>query len=252
MDKSLLKKHIKDLMQKLSTDPEKLERDLKQRSEDIEYYSHYSGEKILAMDYEEVYSYLSRLWAMIIWGNKRYVTDKIIADNGLENFRKNLNKLVWGKDDVEIRWNNFRKEIKGMGPAMISEILCKAHPYDYMLWNRRAYVGLNYLGIADLPRYDYQFTGIAYKRLCSIAKEIAIDLKNAGLPDPSLLAVDYFIWDELQVEDNLSKMHVKKDLKGDIKNTKVGRKAEEKDIQESECIHNEIRDKLRDIGGYYW
>jgi hypothetical protein len=35
---------------------------------------------------------------------------------------------------------------------MMSEILCHVHPAACMLWNRRAYVGLNYLGVPDLPR----------------------------------------------------------------------------------------------------
>jgi len=59
-----------------------------------------------------------------------------------------------------------------------------------------------------------------------------------GFHDTSLLAVDYFIWDKLQVEDNLSKIYSKK---------------EEEIIklqsnEDSKFIHNEIRDKLRDIG----
>ena len=75
---------------------------------------------------------------MIIWGNKHYVVDKIIEDNGLDKFKDYLAKLVWGSEDIENRWDDFRKEIKGMGPAMISEILCKTHPDDFMLWNTRA------------------------------------------------------------------------------------------------------------------
>jgi len=97
-----------------------------------------------------------------------------------------------------------------MGPAMISEILCKTYPNDFMLWNRRAYVGLNYLEVKNLPRYDYQITGKRYKYLCDVCKEISQELNNAGFKDITLLAVDYFIWDQLQVEDNLSKIYTNK------------------------------------------
>jgi hypothetical protein len=59
-----------------------------------------------------------------------------------------------------------------MGPAMISEVVCKTHPDDFMLWNRRAYVALNYVKVKRLPRYDYQLTGKVYRHLCSVARAI--------------------------------------------------------------------------------
>ncbi len=162
------------------------------------------------MTEEVIYEYLSKLWAMLIWGNKHYVVDKIIEDNGLQDLRENLADLVWGERDIIERWDDFRSKIKGMGPAMISEILCKTHPNNFMLWNRRAYVALNYLEAKNLPRYDYQLTGRIYKYLCDVCKGISQELENSGFKDTTLLAVDYFIWDELQVEDNLSKIYAKK------------------------------------------
>jgi len=238
MNKELLKKHIGEFVQDFKKNPKKFEEDLKERNEIVEFYRSYSKDKILLMDEDEVYEYLSKLWAMLLWGNKHYIVDKIIEDNGLENFRENLAELVWSSKDIVSRWDTFRAKIKGMGPAMISEILCKTHPEEYMLWNRRAYVGLNYLQVENLPRYDYQLTGKVYKYLCDVCKEISKELQEEGFHDTSLLAVDYFIWDKLQVEDNLSKIYSKK---------------EEEIIklqsnEDSKFIHNEIRDKLRDIG----
>jgi len=240
MDKDLLKKYIKEFILKSNKDPQKFADDLKERSDIVNYYSQYTKDKILTMNEETIYEYLSKLWAMLIWGNKHYVIDKIIEDNGLSNFRKNLAELIWGTNDISERWDNFRSEIKGMGPAMISEILCKTHPDEFMLWNRRAYVGLNYLQVKKLPRYDYQLTGKIYKYLCEICKEISIALKKFGFNDTSLLAVDYFIWDELQVENNLNKIYAKKTEK------EYGPELEIP--EQSKFIHNDIRDKLRDIG----
>lgn len=175
---------------------------------------------------------------MQIWGNKHYVVDKIINENGLDNCKNHLAELVRGEKDITVRWDTFRKEIKGMGPAMISEILCKTHPDIYMLWNRRAYVGLNYLGVEKLPRYDYQLTGKVYRYLCDIAKEISVELINAGFNDKSLLSVDYFIWDELQVVDNL----------GEIYDKKPAVILDNSSIEESNFIHDGTRDKISDIG----
>jgi hypothetical protein len=241
MNKDLLKKHIQSFVAKLKSNPQKFNEDFKERLDLITYYQGFSQEKIISMDEDEIYEYLSKLWAMLIWGNKHYVVDKIIEENGIGKFRKTLAELVWGQQDISGRWDNFRTQIKGMGPAMISEILCKTHPHDFMLWNRRAYVGLNYLSVEKLPRYDYQLTGKVYGYLCDVCKEISQELKNAGFEDTSLLAVDYFIWDELQVEDVLSKIYTKKPPQPEPE-PKVELP------EESKFIHDDIRDKLRDIG----
>lgn len=237
MNIQLLEKHIKNFKEKHKKNPIELESAYKARLEAISYYRSFAKTKILNMSREELYQYLSKLWAMLIWGNKHYVVDKIIDDNGFENFKKELAEIVWGEKEISERWDIFRSKVKGLGPAMISEILCKTHPDKYAIWNRRAYVGLHYLQAERLPRYDYQVTGKVYKYLCDVTAQIAEELQKAGIKDTSLLAVDYFIWDEMQVEENLSKIF-------DTKPSKI----EKIKASESEFIHNDIRDKLRDIG----
>ncbi|MEN6358959.1 MAG: hypothetical protein ABFD59_02700, partial [Smithella sp.] len=199
--------------------------------------------RILSMTEEDFYDYLSRLWAMLIWGNKHYVVDKMIADNGFDTVKQELAELIWGKAPIVNRWDNFLKSVKGFGPATISEILCHVYPDRCMLWNRRAYVGLNYLGIPGLPRYNYQMTGKKYAELSGVAQKIADEMRSAGVEDVNLLTVDYFIWDELQVEENLNKIYEtgKKPKTVPIVDEKL-------DAKTAVFIHNEIRDKLADIG----
>lgn len=241
MNKDLLKKHIQIFLDNMKKNPAKFNDDYKERLDHTSFYQSYTKEKILTMKEEDIHTFMSNLWAMLIWGNKKYYIDKIIKDNGLQNFKNHLIDLIWSNDDIEKRWDRFRSEIKGLGPAMISEILCKTHPDEYMIWNRRAYVGFNYLAVENLPRHDYQVTGKAYNRICNISKDIAKELQNSSLHDSTLLTVDYFIWDELQVEDNLSKIHTPK--------TKtVGAAPEVETPEESVFKHNEVRDKIRDIG----
>ena len=240
MNKDLLRNYMREFISDTKSNPDKFNTDLKERLELVNYYQSFTKEKILKMTEEDIFEYISKLWAMLMWGNKHYVVNKLIEVNGLQHFRKYLAELVWGGGEVLERWDNFRNHIKGMGPTMISEILCKTHPNDFMLWNRRAYVGLNHLEVNNLPRYDYQLTGKVYKYLCDICKEISKELINAGFNDSTLLAVDYFIWDKLQVEDNLSKIYTKK--------AEVEIKKEEESFEKSPVSHNDIRDKLRDIG----
>jgi len=242
MNQALLKKHVKRYLTKLKENPEKHEQELREREERIAYYRSWSKDRILKMGEEDFLNYLSQLWAMLIWGNKQYAVDRIFEHHGISIVRKELAEFVWSDSAIETRWDRFKREIKGMGPAMISEILCHAHPDDYILWNRRAYVGFHYLGVPDLPRHNYQMTGKKFAELCSIAKEIAAVLKEEGVENPNLLTVDYFIWDELQVESNLNQMF----KKGEIE--KEAPEIEKKNSEEATFIHNEIRDKIADIG----
>jgi hypothetical protein len=111
-----------------------------------------------------------------------------------------------------------------------------------MLWNRRAYVGLNYLGIADLPRHNYQLTGKVYAHLCAMTESIAQEMRAMGDKAANLLTADYFLWEELQVEENLSQIHKPKVA------APAAVPVEKVDAVTSAFIHDEVRDKLVDIG----
>ena len=39
-------------------------------------YQSFTQDKLLAMTDEDFFEYISRLWSMLIWGNKKYVVDK--------------------------------------------------------------------------------------------------------------------------------------------------------------------------------
>jgi hypothetical protein len=229
MNKDILSKYIDLFVQNSKLDPEVFQKEYQERLELVTYYQSYTRDKITSMPPEDIHQYISKLWAMQIWGNKHYLVDKLISENGLDNFRNHLAQLVWGEKDISNRWDTFRREIKGMGPAMISEILCKTHPANFILWNHRANVGLNYLEVANLPRYDYQITGKVYNYLCSVGHEISKELQNAGLRDTTLLAVDYFIY----------QIYIKKPETISL---------DPKPPETSNFIHNDIRDKLSDIG----
>jgi hypothetical protein len=242
MNNELLKKHVKEYLAKLAGKPATAEADLNERKERAAYYQSWTAQRLRQMTADNLSEYLAKLWAMRIWGNKQYVVDKLIADHGMEKVRDELAALVWSEQPIEKRWDVFRKAIKGMGPAMMSEILCHTHPDKYMLWNRRAYVALNYLGVRDLPRYNYQLDGKKYQELCGIIESIAAEMRVLGGSNVNMLTVDYFIWDELQVEDNLSQIHKPQAAStGDISVEKI-------DAATSAFIHDEVRDKIADIG----
>lgn len=244
INKDLLRKHITSFLKKFSKEPERLKTDKSERDQRILYYQSWTKERILAMNEDDILEYISKLWAMLIWGNKQYVVDKMIADNGFMRFKTELAELIWGGAPIEARWDRAKKQIKHMGPAMYSELLCHVHPEEFVIWNRRAYAGYNYLDVPNLPKYNYQLTGKKYKELSSVAKTIAAEMSALGAPDSTLLAVDYFIWEELQVEDNLSKIYTTKTTKEEKLPDELGELPEEKE----QFIHDEIRDAIMQIG----
>lgn len=138
MNKELLRTHIKTYLAKLAANDANTQKDVQERDERTAYYRSWTAQRLEGMTEAELAQYVSKLWAMRMWGNKQYVVDKLIAKHGLQAIRSALANLVWGKEPVEARWDKFRNDMSGLGPAMMSEILCYTHPEKHILWNRRA------------------------------------------------------------------------------------------------------------------
>jgi len=208
-----------------------------ERKERKAYYQSFTKDKLLAMTEEDFFEYISRLWSMLIWGNKKYVVDKLIADNGFGALKKQLAELLYGTATIEKRWNTFLKSVKGMGPATISELLTYANPDEYVIFNKTTILCYTYLDIPDMPKYNYQYTGKKYTEVCVIAKEISAALKAAGAEDYDLLAVDYFLWDEVLP------LAEKKEP-----SNQAPVPIAPKTASDSKSLHDEIKEKLVAIG----
>ena len=105
---------------------------------------------------------------MIVWGNKKYIADKIIELNELENIKNMLIDLLYGTEDIVERWDRFYKNIKQIGPSSMSELLSYINPNEYVICNKVTCECFKYL---EVPIYNYQYTGENYKRLCNEAKK---------------------------------------------------------------------------------
>ena len=230
MNKTILLKHIDEYLKNLKNASEF--NDIDERNNRKKYYQSYDKEKLINMSLEEFYDYIGQLWAMIIWGNKKYKVDLLIEDNGFDKVKKELSNLLFGTDSIAVRWDAFKKEIKGFGPAMMSELLCYVHPNDCMLWNRTALTAYQILEVDNVPIHNYQMTGQKYLELTQIAKDINCEFKNKGYSGSDLLFVDYFFWDQLR------EIPIAKNDNNVGKDTVVGNKS----------YHNEIIDYIKSIG----
>ena len=93
MNKKLLYKHLDNYLSKIKNETEI--NDFNERLEREEYYKSYTADKIVSMNEEEFYEYISKLWAMIIWGNKEYIINK-------SKFITKIYKVTTEKQIVEI------------------------------------------------------------------------------------------------------------------------------------------------------
>lgn len=238
MNTQKLNSAITEFIKKKKANAAYYEENWAERKERKEYYQSFTKDKLLAMTEEEFLEYISKLWSMLIWGNKKYVVDKMIADNGFATLKSQLAELLYGTSSIEKRWDLFLKSIKGMGPATISELLTYANPQEYVIFNKTTILCYGYLNIPDMPKYNYQYTGKKYAEVCSFAKEIAEELKKAGADDYDLLAVDYFMWDEILpiAEKKSSTEPVTHEAKKPVT------------ANDSKSLHDEIKEKLVAIG----
>ena len=239
MNAQKLNSAIAEFTKKKKSNAAYYEENWAERKERKDYYQSFTKDKLIAMTEEEFSEYISKLWSMLIWGNKKYVVDKLISDNGFATLKKQLAELLYGTSLIEKRWDTFSKSIKGMGPATISELLTYANPQEYVIFNKTTILCYGYLDVPDMPKYNYQYTGKKYAEVCAIAKEIAAELQKAGADDYDLLAVDYFMWDEIlplaekKTSDTpATAPEVKKPVT----------------VKDSKSLHDEIKEKLVAIG----
>lgn len=238
MNTQKLDSAISEFIRKRKTNTAYYEENWTERKERREYYQSFTKDKLVAMTEEVFLEYISKLWSMLIWGNKKYVVDKLIADNGFVTLKEQLAELLYGTSPIEMRWDGFLKSIKGMGPATISELLTYSNPQEYVIFNKTTILCYGYLDISGMPKYNYQYTGKKYAEVCAVAKEISKSLQIAGADDYDLLAVDYFMWDEIL--PLAEKKAPEAATASEVKKAAT--------VNESKSLHDEIKEKLVAIG----
>ena len=194
---------------------------INERNERKEYYQAWTKERIEAMTENEFVEYIGKLWSMIVWGNKKYIADKIIELNGFNKIKKYLINLLYGNSPIEKRWDDFYKNIKQIGPSSMSELLSYINPNEYVICNKVTCACFKYLGVEKVPTHNYQSTGSNYKRLCDIGKQIKEEMINENVVNVNLLIVDYMFWDivypiskkEMPLEQVEDEIHIEKDTK---------------------------------------
>ncbi|MCS6870401.1 MAG: hypothetical protein RML95_10475 [Anaerolineae bacterium] len=155
-----------------------------------------SPEALRSMTELELGQVIGSLWANRLWVNKRHFIENLIAANGLPALIKHLSDLLWGKESVGRRYDTFRRAIKGLGTASITELLAIVHPEQCGIWNDKARRALNILGMQDILPFTHkqQINGEEYERFNRVLKLIGNVLEQLNLTDLDYPKLDYFLY----------------------------------------------------------
>lgn len=162
-----------------------------------------SPEHLPQLTEEEFSQVMMRLWALNFWRNKDYKIKQVLQDNGISRMRESLTDLLHGTGSIDTRYDRFRDNVKGLGPAMITEILATMFPDRYCIWNDKPRNVLPYLKMGNLIPKSVargQLEGSDYVHCIEVMKLVKDELKQNGVlavgPEltPGFLTVDLFMW----------------------------------------------------------
>jgi len=142
------------------------------------------------------------IYAFMWWTRKEYLVDYWIKGaGGLDRLRHHLKELLYSDRSLPERFDTFRRNVKGIGVAMITEMLTYFNPEEYGIWNRRVKEALISLGMEDVSKISLnKLTGQEYASIIKTLKEIASLLRDPEkLSNPDLLDVHYFLYYVLTV-----------------------------------------------------
>jgi len=153
-----------------------------------------SADKITYLTEDELGKLLGDLWANQLWADKSQPLKRILSAATLEEAKAELKKLLWDTKPLSVRYDEFRNNVKGMGPAATTELLALMHPEECAIWNKRARNALEVLKIDDIVPVKYQINGDEYTQIVNVLKQIKDVLVSANLPLTirDLMDVDYF------------------------------------------------------------
>jgi hypothetical protein len=160
------------------------------------FKSKLASENLLKITKTEMIDIYKQLWASGFWSNKDWKINKILYENGLDTIKKELNLLLYGQEPFEVRYNSFRKQIKGFGISAISEILTMLFPEKFCLWNEVTKNVLTFMNLKkNLPESAFKYNNIPgkiYAQCINYLFIIKSELQQYHINN--FLDVDKFFW----------------------------------------------------------
>lgn len=93
-----------------------------------------------------------------------------IESNDLEDLKWSLHDLLWGQDDLPLRFDSARRALRGLGTASLTEILYWVHPDQCFLCNRWVESAFHSLGLWPPSAHLEYLSGFQYLQICEGAR----------------------------------------------------------------------------------
>lgn len=168
-------------------------KELREREERKEFFQQELPKRLPLLSEADVEEIVGLLWAHRMWGNKSYVAQKLVEENGLESIRRGL-QMLYSVEPPEKAYDEFLSLVKGWGPASVTEMLAYIYPQRCGIWNKQARDGLKALGLRELVNVEkYQLSPKEYKSFNQLLSAIGQELQ-AVMQDVDLLIVDFFLY----------------------------------------------------------
>jgi len=191
--KTKLKPYIQSFLRYLKT--EGFKKDQEDRLRRIRYFQEELPGRLESLSEADVAEFVGRLWASQMWGNKQYLAQKVIEDNGLDSLREELRHLLDRTVPREARYERAIGRIRGLGPASVTEILASSDPGNCGIWNDQAREAIKKLELGSfVPPEKYRLSGTEYATLSDLLGLIAKELEVKDVPDVDLLVVNLFLY----------------------------------------------------------
>ena len=220
--KAHLKPHIPSFLRYLKT--EAFKKDQEDRLRRVRFFQDELPSRLENLSEADVGELVSELWASHMWGNKQYLIQKVIEDNGLDPLREELRYLLDRTIAPQIRYDRALGKLRRLGPASVTEMLCYSDPEHCGIWNQRAREAIKRLGLDPLvPPEKYRLSGTEYATLNHVLGAIGKELAAAGVPRVDLLMVDFFLYE-------------------------VGKAEQLPSVVAAAFDHDEVRDLIESIG----
>jgi hypothetical protein len=154
-------------------------------------------DKLTAKNVQELLSYS---WAEAEWwSDKPWKAEIILEKNGLPKFRTELKEFLYGRADIEERFDRFIQNVKGLGGDYATEILTFTFPNKYCLWNRMVADMSIYLGLYPLLPYEVwkerkEVNGKNYIKCCEVLQIIRNELSSSSREKAYFVDVLHFMF----------------------------------------------------------
>lgn len=239
MNETLLQGAIVSFVTKIEEDRHGFDKGRTEIKKILTDFQSWTEDKLLHLSEKEFSQLLQSLWASDIWENKPDIINRIILVNSMKDLRTLLAFLIWGKENIAFRWDRFKLTIKGFSGYMMSEMLCKIRPMEYIIWNSNTAFALRYLHCDPIPKRDMDIEGKLYEQLCHIEGHIGKALEKNGIHSVDYLLVHHFLQITLPERNHHPYAYQISLEPSTIENST---------LTYPPFFHQEIRDKIKEIG----